>query len=851
MSHRIVMPRGQLVRAAAPLRPRIQTSIAASRITRRYLAGDTGDNNTGHITTNSQQGILFFNSILPTNLQWLFRLTAAIPVGRKTPKILDPSSSSYGVINPANAFQKALKEANVGGKADVVEVLPRYSEGAAFLKFSHDGTSDSKTIAEAVRRYLDENSARPWWNPLMTVQVGRVLGKPWLEDLARRPSTRLRVEFLPTEPGAEVAELNQEQLYSFFRPFGKLSDIIVQPSDSKVLPKFAYLDFANYRKAIMAKNCMHGYLVNDAEGGGKSGTLLRLSYEKKQRAGWIKDWLMNHPRIVIPLLVALIAGISAVIFDPIRTIAIKAHITRAFHLEDNFIFAWIIKQSEDLVQKVKSLGREGGLTDGGMTVVWENRQSEIQQIQAWLMESSETFIVVQGPRGSGKRELVLEHALKHKREAHRVLTIDCKPLQEARGDASTIAAAADQVGYRPVFSWINNISGLVDLAAQGMTGSKAGFSETLENQLVKIWGKTTAALKSIALEGRKKDDKDAKLSDDEYLEGHPERRPVVVIENWLHKSSEPGATMVYDQLAEWAATLTTSNIAHVIFLTNDVSFSKSLSKALPDRVFRQISLGDCSPEIAKRYVIQHLDFDAEPGHVTGKKDHENEEVKPLTPSQRRQDLRELDAVIGQLGGRLTDLEFFARRIKAGETPTKAVKEIVDQSASEILKMYLLLGSDSRQWSSAQAWTLVRELADKEGLRYNELLLTEPFKSGGEKALAALEQAELISIQSSNGRPYRVLPGKPVYQPAFQRLVSDNVLRAKLELALMGDAIASENKSIDKYEQELHLLSELPKQPPELYDRMKWLLGNVSKSQKTIEGLEKESAVLKKILQTEF
>ncbi|KAI5359130.1 putative mitochondrial escape protein [Septoria linicola] len=847
-------PQKQLLRAAAPLLRTTRYSekpITTTFITRRYLAGDTGDNNTGHITTNAQEGILFFNSILPTNLQWFFRLTAAIPAGRKTPKILDPSSSSYGVVNPASAFQKALKVANIGGQADVVEVLPRYSEGAAFLKFNHDGTSDSKTISEAVRKYLDENTARPWWNPFMTVQVGRVLGKPWVEDLSRRPSPRLRVEFLPTEPGAEAAELSQEQLYSFFRPFGKLSEIVVQPSDSKVLPKYAYLDFASYRKAIMAKNCMHGYLVNDSEGGGKTGTLLRLTYEKKQRAGWLKDWLVNHPRIVIPLLVALIAGVSAVIFDPIRTIAIKAHITRAFHIEDNFIFAWLIKQSEDLVNRVKSLGRDQGANDGGMTVVWEDRQDEISQIQSWLMETTDTFIVVQGPRGSGKRELVLEHALQHKREAHKVLTLDCKPLQEARGDAATIAAAADQVGYAPVFSWINNISGLVDLAAQGMTGSKAGFSETLENQLVKIWTKTTAALKSIALEGRKKDDKDAKLSDDEYLEGHPERRPVVVIENFLHKSSEPGAALVYDKLAEWAATLTTSNIAHVVFLTNDVSFSKSLSKALPDRVFRQISLGDCSPEVAKRYVIQHLDFDAEPGHVTGDKGHENEEVKPLTPSQKRKDLQELDSVIGQLGGRLTDLEFFARRIKAGETPIRAVKEIVDQSASEILKMYLLLGSDSKQWTSAQAWTLVRELADKEGLRYNEILLMDPFKPGGEKAIAALEQAELISVQSSNGRPYRILPGKPVYQPAFQRLVSDNVLRAKLELALLSEAIAGENKTIDKHEQELRLLSELPKQPPELYDRMKWLLGNVSKSQKSIESMEKESAVLKKILQTEF
>merc|ERR1711939_845601 len=124
---------------------------------------------------------------------------------------------------------------------------------------------------------------------------------------------------------------------------------------------------------------------------------------------------------------------------------------------------------------------------------------------------------------------------------------------------------------------------------------------------------------------------DAGLSDDEYLEAHPERRPVLVVDNFLHKGSEPGAAMVYDKLAEWAARLTTSNIAHVIFLTNDVSFSKSLSKALPDRVFRQISLTDASPSAAKRYVVSHLDSE---GDLI---DDPDSPGKKVTPSQRRRD----------------------------------------------------------------------------------------------------------------------------------------------------------------------------------------------------------------------
>lgn len=324
----------------------------------------------------------------------------------------------------------------------------------------------------------------------------------------------------------------------------------------------------------------------------------------------------------------------------IRTFFIKCHVTQTFHLTENKIYKWfrsqLIRANEILTFK------RGKGEDAGLSAVWDDRRGDIEQIKTWLMETADTFIVVQGPRGSGKRELVLDEALKGRRNT---LLIDCKPIQEARGDSSTIFAAAREVGYRPVFSWMNTFSSMIDLAAQGTIGTKTGFSETLDTQLAKIWQNTTNALKELALEGRKKDDKDADLGDDEYLEAHPEKRPVVVIDNFLHKSQE--SSVVYDKISEWAAALTTANVAHVIFLTNDVSFSKSLSKALPNRVYRQISLGDCSPEVAKRFVISHLDADVD--------DEAKGQKKPL-PSQSREDLTELDGCIDILGGRLTDLE---------------------------------------------------------------------------------------------------------------------------------------------------------------------------------------------------
>ena len=68
------------------------------------------------------------------------------------------------------------------------------------------------------------------------------------------------------------------------------------------------------------------------------------------------------------------------------------------------------------------------------------------------------------------------------------------------------------------------------------------------------------------------------------------------------------------------------------------SYSKSLSKALPDRVFRQISLGDIKPDVAKKFVVSHLDIEKS----------DPKDTDALTPTQKQDDVEELDdAIVGK------------------------------------------------------------------------------------------------------------------------------------------------------------------------------------------------------------
>lgn len=416
----------------------------------------------------------------------------------------------------------------------ITGIVPMLKDGGAFVKFRSPNVEETETI---IANFLKEKRLKPWFSPLRRVRAYIVRGRPWLEDLYRFPSTRLKVEFIGGEgsPG-------QEALYTLFRRYGRIVDILPQLPGSKELPKFAIVQYLRMRSATAARNCLHGYTGPEMEAVPGKGpkARLRILYERTIKTNWIKDWLVNHPRIVIPLVAAFIATFTVAIFDPVRTWFVKAKITGALNISDNTYYNWLKRHTIGMLP-IGARRRDMG----ELWAVWDERKEQVEQLKAWLLETVGTFIVVQGPRGSGKRGLVVDTVLAHRGN---VLIIDCEPIDQAHGDSAIIAAAAAQVGYRPVFSWLNTISSLLDLAAQGTIGNSAGFSQTLETQFNKILLNTGTALRAVALRDKHTDNKDQWLSDEEYLSAHPEKRPVVVIDNFLHME---GNSIIYERLADW------------------------------------------------------------------------------------------------------------------------------------------------------------------------------------------------------------------------------------------------------------------------------------------------------------
>ncbi|RSL90218.1 hypothetical protein CEP51_000820 [Fusarium floridanum] len=805
-------------------------------------ASEEGADTSGHIITHSNESILFFDNIFPLKLSSV--LSRPYKTDYEVTDLLKRfETSSLGILDPIRLVRTAIPE---DLPIKVTEILPRLKDGGAYVKFRHDANIDPADIEAQLAKSLKERPIKPWFSLFRPVNARLVQGTPWLEDLYRFPSNLVKVEFVPPTPGTAPEELPEETLYTLFRKYGKIADIIPQPTDSKVTPRYAHLGFPVTRDAIMARNCMHGFIVNEALGGGNSGTKLRLSFEKRVKAHSVWNWLTSHPRIVIPVIAALVAGLSVLIFDPIREFFIKLHVQHSLEFKDSKIYKWFKKQTGNfgLIGKKKS--------NDGLSEVWNHRRDAIEKVHGWLDETSDTFIVVTGPKGSGKVEMVMEQALEGRKN---VLKLDCRRIVEARGEAGTIKRLAAAVGYRPVFSWANSMSSMIDLAVQSTTGVKAGFSETLESQLNKILQTTTGALKDVAVSSRNKKDSDAKLSEDAWLEAHPERRPVIVVDNFLHKNEEN--SIIYDKIAEWAATVVQNNVAHVIFLTTDSAYSKPLAKALPDRLFRTVSFGDLAPEVAKNFVLSRLKDQIAAEEKVRQEEGDDAEKRPMP----RLNMMELDQCIDTLGGRLTDLEFLARRLRTGQSPKEAMEEIVSETATDIVRMFLLgkpSDIEGKKFSSQQAWHLIKSLAQNPNLRYNQILLSAPFASAAaagatdaDAAIDSLASAELIAVQSYQGRPMTITAGKPLHQAAFSVLLHDRVLRAKMDYDILNDSSKAEARSIDKVENELALLGSLPRQTGETAGRITFLLRKLEDSQAKIAKWDREMTELKKVLSEEF
>lgn len=785
--------------------------------------------------TEANEFLLYFDRIYPT----IGRLSGLGPILRRT-----------GLFSFQRAEKIITQQAIPGDlPIEVKAVIPRSRDGGAFalVKVKDIDQCTIQTAETAIWKKLSSNAYRPWYSPFSPVRVFTVKGRPWIEDLRRTPSNRVKVTF-------DGPDVPQESLYALLRRYGPIADIVPPNPATKDVPRSSMVMFTRFSHAATARHCTTGLTVDRefflkmsgrtsfADG---ASTTIHLEYEPTQKHNVIKDWILGHPRLVIPFLVALLATFTVLVFEPIRVWCISRKISHGLtedgewrsleRVARNHTSGWLLS----ILRKIKYVVPRGMLsrhdeTDNDELRPWAERLDDIATLKQWVIEDLGTFIVVSGPRGGGKEEVVLKHVL---RDRDDVLMLDCDALVRCKSDLSFIKTAARCLGYFPVFAWKNSFAGFMDVAAQGLAGQKTGLAESTEAQFKSMLSTATVALQNRALSHKT----DRNMSDDAYLQLHPEERPVVVIDNLMSRSEH--FQFAHSALAEWAATLVESNVAHVIFITSDTGYDKVLSNALPNRVFKEKFLGDATADSARQFVLHHLRDKSELNSSNLEEKISNDDCSHMSAT-------ELDKSLEPLGGRMTDLQSFTRRLKLGDTPEEALDDMVEQSAVEILQMFLM--RESKEWTANQAWLLIKKLANLnpgEELKFGDLVATSEFKSREQQqVLFTLEQQQMVSVRTVGGLILGVRPGRPLYTSAFKSLVNNIALYAFMERNVLTEAIEKEQKNISSVEAELDVLSRISSISSKTKSRISYLENNLQASQSKIEAAEKQIADYQKTLQ---
>ncbi|KAF7292929.1 hypothetical protein MIND_01192000 [Mycena indigotica] len=771
----------------------------------------------------------------------------------------------------------------------VVDMTPHNKEGGIFVTFEYRAT-DKEAALKAIEKEIEAETFKhgglPSWMPgFRRARAWLVKGEPWIEDMWRLPTQFLNIHF-------DGPDVDEERIYHLLRPYGPIVNIMQPETFPAGTRRYMTAIFREGRDAVNARNALHGIRVESSTS--SASTTLHMLYTPRHIWGdrpSVIDWLSKHPRISLPLFFFILGGISYAIFDPIRSIMIKAKMQDWFVIQEYGIYRWLREKSRAL--RIIEPEPEHKTED-----VWKEREEAKKATRAYIADWPTTVAFVHGPQGSGKSSLMNAVLSENKRT---VLTIDCRELQDATSDVQVIDILARQVGYWPVFSFLNSINQIVDMVTVGIMGQKANISSSnsLPEQLRSMLLIVRSAIKSVGGSHKRDAERHAQRAaqkeelaqanarrmeriqrgawhdgrldcvagngvmaelgvgdeafDDPddlevvhrkevekrtpYPKGKAELQalyslPVVVIKHFEGGSRREE---IFDVLAEWAASLAELQLAHVIVVSDNRENGKRLAKALPSKPLQTITLSDADAPSALAFVKRKL----EDAHISLKYTHEQ-----VTSVQK-------------LGGRASDLDSLVYKVRNGATVPEAVEDIIARGVNELQKNAFADDAEEAKqlpWTREQAWTLFKLLSKQSEINYHEALLEFPFK-GDEAPLRSLEHAEIIAIEFPTGRPSTIKPGRPVYTYVFQRLVNDPIFRATQDIAFNEKLILSQESTIKACEQELLALKEIDVQGHWLWGggntgaavRMRYLSSKMRAASMKIDAAERQNVEMKKVL----
>ncbi|KAF8556910.1 hypothetical protein OG21DRAFT_506541 [Imleria badia] len=734
----------------------------------------------------------------------------------------------------------------------VLSLQPYQKDGGVFVKFAYsasDKESALKDIEDELREEADKH-AMPSWAGLDWGNVWLVKGQPWLEDMNRYPSTMVKVGF-------EGPDVQEETLYDLFRPYGRIRDLTPPKPASAGTLRSADVYFVRVRSAAIARNAIHGYQFPNST----QPTRLQILYQRPIQAHAIRGWLTSHPRIVLPILFFLLGTLTYTIFDPIRALSIEGKMLNWFDYREYGLFKWLRTHALDRLS-LSSTPQDAPVTD---LSGWKERKEAENALKSYLTDPPLTVAFVHGPQGSGKSRLV---SAVLQESGRKTLVIDCAELNKAISDTRLVGALAQQTGYRPIFTFLNSLTNIIDIASMGVIGQKAGLSNTVPDQLKQILDVVGSALIDVNRSLRRATKQEFKSHREAEVRKIEEARRAERIRQGTWHDGRLDCVAgngIMSELGVGDEVFSAEGSNDGLDEGNEAFMMEELKKEreVEDELMRKERTAEDIEAIATLSVVVVKNYGARGGiyteelqkvlsqwaatlvenkiaHVVIVSDNREKAKliahalpsKPLnfiplydadtgsTLAFVKQRLRDAGmtaeltkpevASIECLGGRASDLEILIHKVRSGQAIEDAVEDIISRSIGELRKT--AFGEDiedakSLSWTREQAWTVLKQLARKAELPYYDVLANFPFK-GDEVALRSMERAELISIGTLNGRPSTIRPGKPVFKYVFERLVNDAIFRATQDMAVNDKLIAGADSTVRACEAELVTLQEI-------------------------------------------
>lgn len=100
--------------------------------------------------------------------------------------------------------------------------------------------------------------------------------------------------------------------------FGRIHNIVPPSPTSKDVPRSSTVVFNSMRSATAALHCLNASKLGS--------TKLHILYADRLKSYVVREWISSHPRIMLPLIVALLGAVSLTVFDPIREMFVRHHV---------------------------------------------------------------------------------------------------------------------------------------------------------------------------------------------------------------------------------------------------------------------------------------------------------------------------------------------------------------------------------------------------------------------------------------------------------------------------------------------------------------------------------------------